>query len=63
LSYSITITRSQEQTLLKGVIDLGPKERTLGIAFVALSRFKNINDFLIKPLSFDRLTKIKCLII
>ncbi len=59
LAYSMTITRSQGQTLGKGVIDLGPKERTLGIAFVALSRFKNINDFLIMPFSYDRLSKIK----
>jgi len=41
------------------VIDLGNNEKNLGTSFVQLSRFKNINDFLIQPLPFDRLTNIK----
>ena len=42
----------------KIVIDLGDTEKSLGLTFVALSRVKNYKDFLIEPLSLDRLAKI-----
>ncbi len=35
------------------------KEATLGLTFVAQSRVKNVNDFLIHPFPLDRLTRIK----
>ncbi len=59
LAYALTIHKSQGQTLVKVVIDLGKNERSLGLAFVALSRVKKFNDFLIQPFTLDRLTKIK----
>ena len=59
LAYALTIHKSQGQTLGKVVVDLGKNERSLGLAFVALSRVKNHRDFLIKPFSLERLTKIK----
>jgi ATP-dependent DNA helicase PIF1 len=59
LAYALTIHKSQGQTLDKVVIDLGKNERSLGLAFVALSRVKKFNDFLIQPITLDRLTKIK----
>ena len=59
LAYALTIHKSQGQTLDKVVIDLGKNERSLGLAFVALSRVKKFNDFLIQPFTLDRLTKIK----
>ena len=49
LSYALTIHKSQGQTIEKAVIDLGKKEMSLGLTFVALSRLKNYKDFLIKP--------------
>ena len=48
LAYALTIHKSQGQTLDKVVIDLGKNERSLGLAFVALSRVKNFKDFLIE---------------
>jgi ATP-dependent exoDNAse (exonuclease V) alpha subunit len=59
LNYATTIHKSQGSTLNRGVIDLGTSEKTLGLTFVALSRFKNINDFIIKPFPYSRLEKIK----
>ncbi len=59
LAYALTKHKSQGQTLDKVVIDLGKNERSLGLAFVALSRVKNFKDFLIEPFTLDRLTKIK----
>jgi ATP-dependent DNA helicase PIF1 len=59
LSYALTIHKSQGQTLKKIIVELGKKESTLGISFVALSRVKNYKDFLIQPFPLDRLTKIK----
>ena len=47
LAYALTINKSQGQTLGKVVVDLGKNERSLGLAFVALSRVKNHRDFLI----------------
>ena len=58
LSYALTTYKVQGDTLESGVIDLGKTERNLGSSFVQLSRFKKIDQFLIKPFPFDRLTKI-----
>jgi hypothetical protein len=58
-AYALTIHKSQGQTLRKIIVKLGKKESTLGITFVALSRVKNVKDFLIPPFPLDRLTKIK----
>ena len=58
LSYALTIHKSQGQTIQKAVIDLGKKEQSLGLTFVALSRLKNFKDFLIKPFTLERLNKI-----
>ena len=41
------------------MVDLGPSEKTLGLAFVALTRFKNVKHFLIQPFTYSRLQKIK----
>lgn len=59
LNYATTIHKSQGSTLSSGIIDLGKRETSLGLTFVALSRFKNINDFLIKPFPFQRIDNIK----
>jgi ATP-dependent DNA helicase PIF1 len=59
LAYALTIHKSQGQTLKKCIIDLGKGERSLGLAYVALSRVKSYKDFLIKAFPLDRLIKIK----
>ena len=58
LAYALIIHKSQSQTLRKIIVESGKKESTLGITFVALSRVKNVKDFLIHPFPLDRLTKI-----
>lgn len=58
LNYAMTIHKSQGSTLSSGVIDLGKSELSLGLGFVALSRFKSIHDFVIEPITFQRLLKI-----
>ena len=60
LAYALTIHKGQTgQTLKKIIVELGKKEATLGLTFVALLRVKNVNDFLIHPFPLDRLTRIK----
>ncbi len=60
LGYASTIHKVQGATLKSGVVDLGKNERSLGTAFVALSRFKRFEGFLVQPFSLDRITsKIK----
>ena len=54
----MTIHKSQGQTLQKAVIDLGDKERNSGLTFVALSRLRQLNDAIIKPMTFQRLHTI-----
>ncbi len=58
LAYALTTHKTQGETLDKGVIDLGKNERSLGSIFVQFSRFKKLTDFIVKPFSFERLSKI-----
>ena len=51
--------KSQELTLEKAVIDLGSKEFTAGLSFVAVSQVYSIEDLLFKPFNFERLQQIK----
>jgi ATP-dependent DNA helicase PIF1 len=59
LAYAFTIHKAQGQTLKKVVVDLGRYERSIGQAFVALSRVKNINDLVVEPCDFTRLSRLK----
>ena len=47
LAYTLTIHKNQGQN---------ENERSLGLAFVALSRVKNYTDFITQPFPLDRLT-------
>jgi hypothetical protein len=59
LAKASTITKLQGETLDSGIIDIGISERVCGLAYVALSRFKTIYDFLIEPFPYNRLSNIK----
>ena len=59
LAYSITITKSQGSTLHQIIVNLGDSERTLGLAYTALTRVKNYKDILILPFNYERLQNIK----
>ena len=46
-------------TLNKAWVDIGKKESTLGITYVAISRVRNISSLVIEPMTFERLQKIR----
>lgn len=58
LRYTITIHKSQGQTLDKAVIDIGKQEMAAGCTFVALSCLRSLNHALLHPMSFQRLQAI-----
>jgi hypothetical protein len=58
LAYALTTHKTQGETMEKGVIDVGKNERSLGSTFVQFSRFKKFTDFIVKPFSFERISKI-----
>ena len=59
LAWALTIYKSQGMTLEKAWIDLGKKETTLGMTYVALSRARNLSSLIIEPMTYDRLSSIK----
>ena len=58
LAWALTIHKSQGMTLEKAWVDVGKKETTLGITYVALSRVRNLSSLVIEPIPYDRLTSI-----
>ena len=59
LCWALTIHKSQGLTLSKTNIDIGMTERTAGLAYVTLSRVKTLEEFLIEPKSYERLSAVK----
>ena len=59
LSWSMTIHKSQGLTLAKAWVDLGKTEKAPGMAYVALSRVRSLDDLIIEPMTFERLHAIK----
>ena len=59
LAWALTIHKSQGLTLKKAWIDIGKKETTLGISYVAMSRVQSFSSLIIEPMTFDRLKSIK----
>ena len=59
LAWSITIHKSQGLTLDKVVVDIGKKENMDGLTYVALSRVKRLNDMIIEPFPFERISKLR----
>ena len=53
LSFAITVHKSQGMTLDEAVVDIGPKEFSCGLTYVALSRVRTIKGLVICP-SFSR---------
>ena len=58
LRYSMTIHKSQGQTLDKAVIDIGRREFSAGCTFVATLRLRKLRDGLFEPMSFQRLQSL-----
>ena len=59
LAWALTIHKSQGLTLRKAWIDIGKKESTLGISYVAICRVQNFSSLVIEPMTFDRLNSIR----
>jgi len=58
LCWAVTIHKSQGKTLDKAVIDIGEKEFSAGLTFVAFSRLRHIMHLLLEPVDFTRLESI-----
>ena len=58
LCWSITMHKSQGQTMDKAVVHLRKSESTAGLTFVCLSRAKRLVDLLLEPMPLERLSKI-----
>ena len=56
LAWALTIHKSQGMTLGKAWIDIGQKESTLGMSYVAISRVRSLSSLIIEPISFERLS-------
>ena len=59
LCWAMTIHKSQGLTLSKAHIDVGMTEKIAGLAYVALSRVKNLTDLLLEPMPYERLGSVK----
>jgi ATP-dependent exoDNAse (exonuclease V) alpha subunit len=59
LAWALTIHKSQGMTLDYTWVNVGKKELTVGMTYVALSRVRNLSSLIIEPITFDRLTSIK----
>ena len=59
LGYGITIHKSQGATLDKVKVNLGPREFSMGLTNVALTRTKSYRDLAIVPCSYDRFLQLK----
>ena len=59
LAWAVTIHKSQGLTLNKVVVDIGKKEFSCGLTFVACSRVRHITDILFTPLlTYQRLANL-----
>lgn len=50
VAHAVTIYKSQGLTITCGTIDIGTREFAAGSTYVALSRFKSINNFMLRVL-------------
>ena len=44
--------------MTNAVIDIGPREQTTGLSFVAMSRARSINSLLLAPFDFDKISRL-----
>ena len=58
LCWAITIHKSQGLTLSKAEIDIGKSEKVAGLAYVAISRVKKLEDLLLIPCTLERLKAV-----
>lgn len=59
LAWALTIHKSQGMTLQKAWVDIGKRETSLGVSYVAISRVRNLSSLVMEPVTYDRLLSIK----
>ena len=60
LSFAVTIHKVQSLTLPLAKVNIGEKiEKNIGLTYVAFSRVKRLEDLLLVPFDYKRLTNIK----
>lgn len=60
LAYAMTIHKSQGLTLDRVVIDIGLKEASVGLSYVAFSRVRRLTDLIVNEgFNYDRLENLK----
>ena len=59
LAWALTIHKSQGMTLQKAWVDIGKRETTLGVSYVAISRVCNLSSIVIESVTYDRMLSIK----
>ena len=58
LVWSITIHKSQGLTINKAIVDIGTKEAVAGLAYVAISRVRSLDDLYVEPMTYERLRAV-----
>ncbi|CAM9191521.1 unnamed protein product, partial [Pylaiella littoralis] len=58
VAFAITIHKSQGQSLLRAVVDIGSSEKTDGQTFTALSRLRSVQGLLLEDADLDRFLRI-----
>ena len=53
------IHKFQGLTIDKAWIDLGCQEKSVGLSYVAISRVLKLDNFVIEPMSYERLSAIR----
>jgi hypothetical protein len=59
LNYAQTFHKCQGATMSKCIIDLGEKEKSIGMTYVSLSRVKNLNDLCLFYFPYRRLNDVR----
>lgn len=58
LSWALTIHKCQGLTLQQAYIDIGDRDTSVGLSFVALSRARSLQHLLLTPFPFDRISHL-----
>jgi hypothetical protein len=59
LAYAMTVHKCQGLTLPKVVVNLGPKEMSLGLTYVAISRVKRFTDLVVESHDYSRIRELQ----
>ena len=58
LSWALTIHKCQGLTLDQAVVNIGDHEMSPGLSFVALSRARTVNNLMLAPFEFERISRL-----